>query len=244
MLDKWAPDKDELQITSVWSFPNRGSWATHNGRYPGNWSPYVPRNIIKRYSKPGEKVLDVFVGSGTTLVEAKLLGRRSIGVDINPKAIELARENTTFESRNMYEPQLRCGNACKLDFIEDNSIDLVCTHPPYANIIQYSDGIEGDISTYSTEDFLESMQLISKELWRVLKTSKYCAFLIGDMRKNRNVIPLGFKTLEIFQKNGFTLKEIVIKEQHNCRSTDKWKEKSIQYNFLLLAHEYLFILEK
>lgn len=103
MLDKWAPDKDELQITSVWSFPDRGSWATHSGKYPGNWSPYVPRNIIKRYSKPGEKVLDVFVGSGTTLVEAKLLGRRSMGVDINPKAIELAKENISFEGHNMYE---------------------------------------------------------------------------------------------------------------------------------------------
>lgn len=244
MLNKWAPENDELQITSVWSFPERGSWATHNGKYPGNWSPYIPRNIIKRYSKRGDIVLDSFVGSGTTLIEAKLLGRQGIGIDINPNAIKLAQENVNFYDENMYPSKLICSNACNLSFIESDSIDLICTHPPYANIIQYSTGIEGDISLYEVDKFLKSMEQVARELFRVLKIGKVCAFLIGDIRKNKNVIPLGFKTLQVFEDRGFTLKEIVIKEQHNCRSTEKWREKSQQYNFLLLAHEYLFILQK
>lgn len=184
------------------------------------------------------------MGSGTTLIEAKLLGRRSIGVDINPEAIKLAKSNINFEGINMHEPEIVCGSASNLEFVQDESIDLICTHPPYANIIEYSHNIDGDISLYIVEEFLQSMKLISKELYRVLKPNKYCAFLMGDIRRNRNVVPLGFKTLEVFQESGFTLKEIVIKEQHNCKSTSKWKEKSLQYNFLLLAHEYLFILEK
>lgn len=170
--------------------------------------------------------------------------RRSIGVDINPVALLCTKENLSFEGRDEYEPQIVLGDAKKLEFIPSNSIDLICTHPPYANIIKYSEGIAGDISMCDISEFLINMEEVSREFFRVLKPNKFCAFLIGDMRKNRHVIPLGFQTLQVFQENGFTLKEIVIKEQHNCKSTYKWQEKSKQYNFLLLSHEYLFILEK
>ena len=81
----------------VWSFKQRGSWATHSGEYRGNWSPYIPRNVILKYSKPGELILDYFCGAGTTAVEAKLLGRKCIAFDINDKAIELAKRNVDFE---------------------------------------------------------------------------------------------------------------------------------------------------
>jgi len=49
---------------------------------------------------------------------------------------------------------------------------------------------------------------------------------------------------KIFQEAGFTLKELIIKEQHNCRATGYWKTNSVKYNFLLIAHEYLFIFRK
>ena len=86
------PSDFALEKTTIWSFKERGDWATHSGEYRGNWSPYVPRNLILRYTKPGEWVLDQFVGSGTTLVEAKLLNRHAIGLDINNKAINLAKK--------------------------------------------------------------------------------------------------------------------------------------------------------
>jgi hypothetical protein len=50
--------------------------------------------------------------------------------------------------------------------------------------------------------------------------------------------------MQVFQRAGFTVKEIIIKEQHNCKSTDRWKERSEKYNFLMLAHEYLFVFER
>jgi len=75
--------------TTVWSFPARGSWATHRGDYRGNWAPQIPRALMLMYTEPGDLVLDPMVGSGTTLIEAKLLGRRSIGVDINYSAVVL-----------------------------------------------------------------------------------------------------------------------------------------------------------
>ena len=86
---KWEPDDFELEKSSVWSFPERGEWATHDSKYRGNCSPYVIRNLLLRYSKEGDWVLDQFVGGGTLLVEAKLLSRNAVGVDVNPRALDI-----------------------------------------------------------------------------------------------------------------------------------------------------------
>jgi DNA modification methylase len=69
--------------TSVWSFPRRGTWATHRGDYRGNWPPQIARALILMYTEPGDTVLDPMVGSGTTCIEAVLLGRNCIGVDLS-----------------------------------------------------------------------------------------------------------------------------------------------------------------
>lgn len=241
---KWEPDNFNLEISTVWSFPNRGNWATHTGKYRGNWSPYIPRNVILRYSQEGDIILDQFVGSGTTLVETKLLNRKGIGIDINPSSIELAIRNTSFDRENCGEVHLKIGDARSLKFIDDESIDLICTHPPYANIIKYSENIEGDLSHYDIDDFLTEMNKVAEESYRVLKKGKFCAILIGDTRRKGHIIPLGFSVMETFRNNGFRLKEIVIKEQHNCSSTGYWRSQSTKYNFLLIAHEYLYIFKK
>lgn len=137
------PNNFKLEATTVWSFPDRGSWATHSGKYRGNWSPYVPRNLILRYSNPGDWVLAQFMGSGTTLIEAKLLGRNAVGVDINPQSVLISKTNLQFQCGTNSKIFLRGGNAAELHFIKDSCIDFICTHPPYANIIKYSKGIEG-----------------------------------------------------------------------------------------------------
>ena len=236
------PNNFKLEPTTVWSFPDRGSWATHSGKYRGNWSPYIPRNLMLRYSKPGNWVLDQFMGSGTTLVEAKLLNRNAVGVDINPQSVSISETNLQFQCETNSKIFTRNGNATDLHFIKDSHIDFICTHPPYANIIKYSKGIEGDISLLGVEEFLTEMKKVAEESFRVLKRGKMCAVMIGDVRKYGKVIPLGFRMMECFLQAGFTNKEIIIKEQHNCRSTDYWEKQN--NNFLLLAHEYIFVFQK
>lgn len=243
-IKSWEPDNFDLEITTVWSFPDRGDWATHSGKYRGNWSPFIPRNVILRYSNEGDTVLEQFVGSGTTLVEAKLLKRKGIGVDINPKAVDLTRNNTSFEKEGCGEVEVHVGDARHLGFINNESIDLICTHPPYSNIIKYSENIEGDLSHCDINEFYIEMEKVAKECYRVLKKGKFCALLIGDTRRKGHMVPIGFKVMEIFLQVGFKLKEIVIKEQHNCSSTGYWRNQSKKYNFLLIAHEYLFIFRK
>ena len=228
--------------TTIWSFPDRGKWATHSGKYRGNWSPYVPRNLMLRYSKPGDWVLDQFSGSGTTLVEAKLLNRNAIGVDVNPKSVDLSKENLDFECETSSRIVVRNGDVRTLSFIRDESIDFICTHPPYADIIKYSDNIGADLSLFNEQDFLEAIDEVAKEAHRVLKHGKCCAVMMGDKRRKGNVVPLGFQVMNTFLDAGFKSKEIIIKEQHNCRSTSKWT--NIERDFLLLEHEYIFVFYK
>lgn len=240
----WEPENFNLETTTVWGFPDRGDWATHSGKYKGNWSPFIPRNVILRYSKVGETVLDQFVGSGTTLIETKLLERKGIGVDINPEAVNITWHNINFEREGCGEVEVHVGDARHLEFINDESIDLICTHPPYSNIIKYSENIRGDLSHCDIDSFLEEMKKVALESYRVLKKDKFCAILIGDTRRKGHMIPLGFNVMETFLRTGFKLREIIIKEQHNCSSTGYWRNQSIKYNFLLIAHEYLFIFRK
>ena len=167
------PNNFALEPTTVWSFKDRGDWATHSGKYRGNWSPYVPRNLILRCSKPGDWILDQFMGSGTTLVEAKLLNRNAVGIDINPQSVLISETNLKFQCETK---------------------------------------------------------------------SKICAVMIGDVRKHGKVIPLGFRMMECFLNVGFLNKEIIIKEQHNCRSTKYWENQN--NSFLMLAHEYIFVFQK
>lgn len=202
----------------------------------------MPRNLILRYSNPGDWVLDQFMGSGTTLVEAKLLNRNAVGIDINPQSVSISETNLQFQCETDSKIYTRNGNATDLHFIKENRIDFICTHPPYANIIQYSKGIEGDISLLAVDDFLLEMKKVAAESYRVLKKGKICAVMVGDVRKCGKIVPLGFHVMECFLQADFTNKEVIIKEQHNCRSMGYWEKRD--NDFLLLAHEYIFVFQK
>lgn len=128
-------NKLELEISTIWSFPERGTWATHNPKYRGNFAPQIAINVISRYSKEGDLILDPMVGGGTSLIEAKLLNRKSIGRDINENALKITKECLNFEGNYLYEPKIEIGDTRELIGIEDQSVDLILTHPPYLNII-------------------------------------------------------------------------------------------------------------
>ncbi len=239
------PKNFEIECTTVWSFPRRGNWATHNAKYRGNWAPEIARNLILRYSKEGDLLLDPMVGGGTTAIECKLLNRNLIACDINDEALEITKNALQFECINSPIIEIFRNDARDLSFIEEESIDFILTHPPYANIIRYSDNIDGDLSQIKDLDkFCDEIEKIAKEFYRVLKREKYCAILIGDTRRNKLYQPLAYKVMERFLKVGFLLKEDIIKHQHNCKATGFWKKRSQEYNFLLIMHEHLFVFKK
>lgn len=267
---EYQPKDFKLETTNVWSFPERGTWATHQGNFRGNWPPQMARNLILRYSKPGETVLDQMCGSGTTLIECKLLGRNAIGVDINPDCVMLTRDRLNFN----YTPldpnypsitiKTYVGDARNLNLIEDESIHLIATHPPYVNIIPYSkeNKVSGDLSTvHSIDDYINGMREIAKESYRVLKPGRFCAILVGDTRKRRHHVPIAFRTMQAFLEAGFILREDIVKYQWKTKTTrEKWggltkvaeecwvdidkKVKKYYMDFYLLFYEHLFIFRK
>ncbi len=248
-----APPSDYVpEVYNVWSFPGRGDWATHVGNYRGNWSPYIPRNLLLRYSEQGDLVLDQMMGSGTALVECKLLNRNAIGVDVNPSAVMVARDRLNFDPRPLdpeyEEPRIRTyeGDARYLDKVEDESVDLIATHPPYANIIPYSAErpVEGDLSkVHNIDEYTGEVRRVAEECYRVLKPGKHCAILIGDTRRRKHHVPISFRVLQAFLDMGFILREDIIKRQWKMKSTrEKWRGKN--YDFLLLAYEHLFVFRK
>ncbi|AGF57808.1 DNA modification methylase [Clostridium saccharoperbutylacetonicum] len=233
-------DNFSQELTSIWSFRDRGDWNNHKGDYPGNCSPRVIRNLLLKYTKENDTVLDQFLGSGTTAIEVLLLNRKIIGIDINKKALDIS--NCRIKDLNGNKI-LKVGNAEKLE-ISNETVNFICTHPPYLDIIKYSKDIEGDLSLLNKVDFYTAIKNVANECYRVLKFKSKCAIIIGDVRKKGYIEPLGFNVMNIFLSTGFLLKEIIIKEQHNCKSTDKWKEIAKQKNFLLIQHEYIFVFEK
>jgi len=248
----YGPPKNySPERTTVWSFPDRGSWATHKGNYRGNWSPYIPRNLILKYTQKGDWILDQMMGSGTTLVEAKLLERNAIGVDINLDAVMLARDRLNFSYNPLFpqynEPIIKTywGDARNLDKIDNESMDLIATHPPYANIISYTKNkkLSDDLSQLPFEGYLKQMQKVAEESFRILKPGKICAVLIGDTRKHKHYVPITYRVMQAYLEEGFILKEDIIKLQWNMKSTrEKWRAKG--YDFYLIAHEHIFVFKK
>ncbi|MET1160022.1 MAG: DNA methyltransferase [Thermoprotei archaeon] len=267
------PTAEELMdvSTTVWSFPKRGSWATHRGNYRGNWAPQIPRALILMYTKPGDTVLDPMIGSGTTCIEAKLLGRNCIGVDINYDAViltlhrlyELEKILRNREKLEKYVRELGMdittddilsarveiyyGDARNLDKIASNSIDLIATHPPYLNIIRYGarEKIEGDLSrTSSLEEYLLLFSQVSREMYRVLKPGRYLGILVGDTRIHKHYVPITHYVLQVLLHTGFILKEEVIKIQHKMKTTREVWSKLRERDFLLIYHEKLYIMRK
>jgi DNA modification methylase len=252
--------------TTVWSFPERGSWATHRGDYRGNWAPQIPRALILKYTEPGAIVLDPMVGSGTTCIEALLLSRNCIAVDINYNAVMLTHHRLYYLLKALGEGGRRGllsyshretggvkswykvfhGDARRLDKIPDESIDLVATHPPYLNIIEYGEkGVEGDLSrARSLEEYLKLFKQVAREAYRVLKPGGVLGILVGDTRIKKHYVPVTHYALMTLLDVGFILREEVVKIQHKMKTTREVWRKLRERDFLLIYHEKLFILEK
>jgi DNA modification methylase len=248
MIQKREPSDFAPEEWTVWSFPNRGDWATHNGGYRGNWSPYIPRNLIHKFTACGDLVCDPMMGSGTTLVECKLLGRKGIGVDINLDSVIVAMNRLDFNlplsQRKTAEEEVKLfhGDARNLCEVNDESVDLVATHPPYSDVISYSE-MSGDLSHLGMEDFVREIGKIATECFRVLKPNKHCGILIGDTRRHGHYIPIHIGVLDEFLNAGFVLKEDIIKLQHNTLGArEQWTGHS--YDFYKIAHEHLYVFRK
>ncbi|MCE4614600.1 MAG: DNA methylase [Desulfurococcales archaeon] len=254
-VSRLEPRKEELGLVygSVWSFPKRGRWASHRSDYRGNWPPQLPRILIESYTQQGDSVLDPMVGSGTTCIEALLLKRRCIGVDINVQSLVLAWHRLYALSEklspdNPMKPleaiELYAGDARDLDKVQENEVKLVATHPPYWRSLKYSTNINGDLSNEkSLKRYLDALGIISNEIYRVLVPGGVFAILLGDSRRKRHYVPVSIYALKKILEPGFILMEEIVKIQHKIKDTQVYWERYSR-DFLMIKHEKLYIMRK
>ena len=253
-LNKWK-EYDDISTDSLWIIDKRDSSGAHNAGYWGNFVPQIPNQFLKRYTKKGDWVLDTFLGSGTTLIECKKLGRNGIGIELQPKVIELAETNIAKEKNpNEIATKIIEGDCTKLNYKKElekkgvKSVQFLIMHPPYWDIIKFSEN-PNDLSNAKTlEIFLEQMSNLIEKSYEVLDNNRYCALIISDKYVGGEWIPLAFYTMQEFLKKGYKLKSTIIKnfEETKGKMNQKelWRYRALVGGFYIFKHEYIFLFKK
>lgn len=253
-LNRWQ-DYNEIITDSLWIFPKRERGGGHLGWYWGNFIPQIPRQIMLRYSRQGDWVIDPFAGSGTTLIEAMRLKRNAVGIEINN---EVVKRSIDYIAKNIdtlkFHSEIINGNSLNLDYksimerLGIKEFDLAIVHPPYHNIIKFSDNEEDLSNVPTTGEFLLKMERLSSILFSIMKKNGYAALVIGDKYEGGELFPLGFKTMEAFLKSGFRLKSIVVKNFDFTRSKrgqdNLWRYRALVGGYYVFKHEYIMVFEK
>ncbi len=253
-LNRWK-EYDEVLTDSLWLIPRRDGSGAHHAGYWGNFVPQIPRQLMWRYTQQGEWVLDTFVGSGTTLIESRRLGRNGLGVELNPETAEHASAVVTQEP-NPHDvvTEIVVGDSVTLDYealLARHGIarvQLVLMHPPYHDIIHFSED-ERDLSNVASVDqFVARFGLIVERVTPVLAAGRYLAVVIGDKYVQGEWIPLGFYLMDAVMARGYTLKSVVVKNFEETRAKRKqqalWRYRALAGGFYVFKHEYVLIFRK
>ncbi|NMC82396.1 MAG: DNA methylase [Armatimonadetes bacterium] len=258
-LARWR-EYEEIETDSLWLIPERDRSGEHIGDYHGNFVPQIPRQAMLRYTKHGDVVLDGFLGSGTTLIECRRMGRHGIGVELKPDLADSARERIEVEENlHGYPTTVITGDTCDgadvvpkietaLEAISRDTVQLVILHPPYHSIIRFSD-LPNDLSNApDTGDFLVRFGQTVDNTARFLESGRYLVLVIGDMYVAKQWVPLGFYCMQEVMSRGFTLKSIVVKDMRNNRAKRQleniWRYRALAGGFYIFKHEYVVFFEK
>jgi len=211
--------------------------------------------LIWRFTKKGEWVLDPFVGSGTTLIECKRLKRNGIGIEINSEVVEKAKELVAREPNpGKVRTEIFVGDAKEFDYqrllsrFKIKSFQLAILHPPYHDIIKFSE-LKDDLSNASTvQEFLKGFGKVIENLTPYLDRERFLAVVIGDKYQKGEWIPLGFYCLEEVRKRGYKLKSIVVKNFEDTRAKrnqkELWRYRALVGGFYVFKHEYILVFQK
>ncbi len=244
---------DDVLTTSFWSFHRENS-GVHNASYHGNFIPQVPRQMFKRYTKKGDWILDPFMGSGTSLIEAQRMGRNSIGIDLQGDVVSEAFSRINQENNPECKTIGFVGDSktINVDSITQRlgikNYQFVMFHPPYWDIIKFSEN-NNDLSNAATlEAFLDDFGQVIDNTTRLLQKNRYCALVMGDKYANSQIVPLGFHCMNLFIQKGFLLKAILVKDFDRTRGKINqqaiWRYRALASDFYVFDHEYIFVFKK
>lgn len=239
---------------SMWLIPRRNErgFSGGSGKFHGNFVPGLVARLLLRYTQPGDWILDPFAGSGTTGDVAKHLGRRCFMSDLVPTRDDILQAGAgdiligaEFMGEDVAIPTLNIYNMAAGPF----KFDLTILHPPYADIIQFTDHPKDlsncpDISTY-----LEDMWVVAVNIDQNVKIKGFVALVLGDVYKDGQVVPLSFLIMQQWRARFpyYKLKAIYIKDiQGNVKdnTANLWKYRHLRNGTAVFKHEYIFVFRK
>lgn len=252
--ENWKKYEDIL-TDSLWIINERDKSWKHSNFYHGNFIPQIPNQLIRRYTKKWDFVLDLFLGSGTTAIECEQLERNIIGVDIKEELVNRTQDLITSDKIKKEFILGNSGSKLTLNRIKTyltlqnkNFVDLVLLHPPYFDIIKFSDKKQDLSNASNIEEFLKMFNKVLQNSFELLKSWWYMAVVIGDKYQNSEWIPLGFQCMAEAQKVGFKLKSIIVKNMEWNRwkiwSGWIWRYRALNSDYYIFKHEYILIFKK
>ena len=235
----WKEHLCDITTDAIWITPNmkngkflipkRDFLPKNSSTFHGLFIPEIPYQFIKRFTKKGEIVWDCFGGSGTTKKVADLLGRKCIINDINPK-----------------EKYITQGDSAS--FKPKSKVQLVFMHPPYHDIIKYSNKKEDGSNSNSINEFLEWFEKIAQNVTSNLEKNRFLILVCGNIYQDGEEKTLGVWCKDIIVKKGFKCKSHIIKDYGETKGGSKNYNlnyyRQLKGNFNSFYGDNIFILQK
>jgi len=256
-LERWR-DYDDIYTDSLWLIDSRDKSGGHQLDYHGNFVPQIATQVYTRYTRQDDVVLDLFLGSGTSAIEAVRMGRRCIGVELKPDLVAHVRDKIGGTAlgdrvRILQGDSTRAETAAQVREVlagwGASHAQLLVLHPPYFDIIQFGESA-ADLSNAPTVDaFLDQFEAVACHGLSLLEPGRFAVLVVGDKYAKGELIPLGFLCMERAQRVGFRVKAIVVKNiEGNVigkgRSANLWRYRALAGGYYVFKHEYVIVLQK
>ena len=229
--------KEWIKLTKSYWFSEKCKDDKFAYQHPAPFMIKDIEKLISMFTKQSMKVLDPFVGSGTTIVAANNLNRIGYGIDLNDKYITLSRERLE-NKKNYY--LIHGDSNVKLSKFDDEFFDYIVTSPPYHNIlkntasglrsdnskkgyrngsrqgIEYYSDKQNDLGNQETFDkFIKLLKKIMKKAYKKLKTGKYCSIIISDFTVQKKEVCVQSYIVQMMESIGFEFVGTIVLLQNN-----------------------------
>jgi adenine-specific DNA-methyltransferase len=220
-----------LQTTTLFSYPSQHFDERHESQhqgYRGATPDYLLWNLLSRYTRPKDLVVDPMCGSGTTVVVAREMARRGLGYDLAPA-----------------HPDVFRADARKLP-LEDAKADFCFVDPPYSNHIRYS-GLKECIGELSALDdhYYAAMEEVFSEMIRILRPERFLAVYVHDsFEKGKPFMPIGYRLFELLSRRLVPVDAIAVVRNNRTLLRNHFHLAAAEHNYYLRGFGHLLVFYK